>query len=445
MIFWVGGELPHFPVSTRAARIPDVPPVPVEENPLPQEFYSHAFPNGMIVVAEAMAGVESAAFSFLLPAGTTTEPESRLGLSALTCDMALRGAGSRDSRQFLSDLEILGVQRGEGVSAAHTNFGAATVAESLPDVLEIYADLLRRPHLPEEMFDAGKQVVLLELGSIEDDLAHKVMLELRKSYYPSPWGRSSEGEAAALTAATLDDVRGHFQRHYRPNGTILGIAGQIDWPRLLSQIERLFGDWEPQPETLPEPGPRGASALHLDHESTQIQIGIAYESVPFRHHDYFRASGAVGVLSGSMSSRLFTEVREKRNLCYSVYASYHTHRDLASVVCYAGTSAERAQETLDVTLGELRRLALGIDESELQRLKARVKSGLIMQQESSSARAGSVAREWYHLGRVRPLDEIGQKVDELTVAGINEYLREHPPRDFTIATLGPQPLKMPQD
>ena len=113
--------------------------------------------------------------------------------------------------------------------------------------------------------------------------------------------------------------------------------------------------------------------------------------MPYRHPDYFQAWGAVGVLSGGMSARLFTEVRERRGLCYSVYASYHTLRDRGGVFCYAGTSAERRQETLDVTLGELVRLAQGIEEHELDRLKARIKSALIMQQESSSG-AQFVAR-----------------------------------------------------
>ena len=125
----------------------------------------------------------------------------------------------------------------------------------------------------------------------------------------------------------------------------------------------------------------------MAHESNQTQIGIAFDSVPYRHPDYFQAWGAVGVLSGGMSSRLFTEVREKRGLCYSVYATMHTLRDRGSVLCYAGTSAERAQETLDVTLGELVRLAEGIEADELARLKARIKSSLIMQQESSSSRS----------------------------------------------------------
>ena len=188
-------------------------------------------------------------------------------------------------------------------------------------------------------------------------------------------------------------------------------------------------------------GGAGAKRDHLPHESNQTQIGIAYSCVPFNHPDYIQVSGAVGVLSGGMSARLFTEVREKRGLCYSVFASYHTLKDRACVMCYAGTTAERAQETLDVTLGELKRLAKGVEPHELDRLRASMfKSGLIMQQESSSARAGSIAREWYHLGRVRSMEEISRLVDSLSCESLGRYLAANPPSDFTIVTLGPEPL-----
>jgi predicted Zn-dependent peptidase len=182
---------------------------------------------------------------------------------------------------------------------------------------------------------------------------------------------------------------------------------------------------------------------HIDFEGNQCHIGIAFPSVPYRDPKYLQAWAAVGVLSGGMSSRLFTEVREKRGLCYSVSASLQTQLTRARVLCYAGTTAERAQETLDVTFAELLRLREGIEQAELNRLKARIKSGLIMQQESTSARSGSIARDWYHLGRVRTLDELGRQVDELSAHSINAYLDEHPPADFTFATLGPQPLVLP--
>jgi predicted Zn-dependent peptidase len=147
-------------------------------------------------------------------------------------------------------------------------------------------------------------------------------------------------------------------------------------------------------------------------------------------------------LGGGMSSRLFTEVRERRGLCYSVYASYHTLRDRAAVFCYAGSSAQRAQETLDVTLGELRRLGQGIEASELKRLKARIKTELIMQQESSFSRSSSIAREWYHINRARTLDELERIVDGLTCQSVNDYLAKNPPRQFTIVTVGPDELKV---
>lgn len=145
-----------------------------------------------------------------------------------------------------------------------------------------------------------------------------------------------------------------------------------------------------------------------------------------------------------MSSRLFTEVREKRGLCYTVFASSHSIKDDACVVCYSGTAAERAQETLDVIIHELTELQRGIREDELQRLKTQIQSGLIMQQESCRGRTGAIAGDWFHLGRVRTLDEIKEKIDSLTVGTINSYLEQNPPANFDVVTLGPQPLEMPR-
>jgi predicted Zn-dependent peptidase len=409
---------------------------------LKQTFYNHTFDNGLVLVAESMPSLESAALSILVPAGCANDPVDRLGMSTMVCEMTLRGAGSRDNRQFVEDLENLGVQRAESVSASHVSLSAATLASNLPAALSIYADLLLRPQLPEEQLEASRLVAIQELRAIEDDPAHKVMLETRRRHYPEPWGRPSEGELSGLEAIGIDDVRETFGQFYRPNGTILGVAGNIDWPSLLDLVGNLLSDWATTDAPLPKTGNRGAKLEHLSHESSQTQIGIAYSSVPFSHPDYIQASGAVGVLSGGMSARLFTEVREKRGLCYSVFASYNSLRDRACVMCYAGTTAERAQETLDVTLGEIKRLAKGIEPHELDRLKARVKSGLIMQQESSSARAASIAREWYHLGRVRSMEEIGRLVESLSCESLGRYLAANPPGDFTIVTLGPQPLEM---
>lgn len=397
----------------------------------------------MVLVGEPTRSFESAAFTFLLPAGCSFDPPGRAGLATLTGDMLLRGAGTRDSRAWVSELENLGVERGESVGVAQANFYGATLSDNLPAALELFADMLRRPQLPANQFEAGRNVCLQELRAIDDEPSQKLMIELRRRRYPDPWGRSSLGEETSLRAAKIDDVLAFHARHYRPGGTILALAGNFDWQRMCDHVERLFGDWEPN-DVAPLVTTNGhAKNGHIAFESNQSHVGIAYPTIPYKHPDYFQAWAAVGVLSSGSSSRLFTEVRERRGLCYTVYASLHTQRERASVLCYAGTTQERAQETLDVTMRELLRLGEGIEQSELDRLKARIKSSLIMQQESTSSRSGAIARDWYHLGRARSLDEVSQLVDALSADSINAYLQKNPPRDLLVVTLGPEPLEVP--
>src|SRR5436190_2090633 len=150
---------------------------------------------------------------------------------------------------------------------------------------------------------------------------------------------------------------------------IVSVAGIIDWHPLKDRVESLFGDWDgPSPKPLQLREPRGGKS-HIKQDTTQTQIAIAYPSVPFGDPGYYAAQGAINVLSGGMGARLFTEVRDKRGLCYSVSASYQTFKEAAAVICYAGTTNKRAQETLDVTLGELKRLADGVTDEEVQRVR----------------------------------------------------------------------------
>ena len=159
---------------------------------------SHTLPNGMVLIGEPTTSVESAAFTFLLPAGCCYDPADRAGLAALTCEMMLRGAGPRDSRTWVSDLENLGVERGESVGVAQATFHGATLRDNLPAALGLFADLIRRPHLPADQLEAGRNTCLQELRAIDDEPSHKLMIELRRRQYPDPWGRSSLGDEPAL-------------------------------------------------------------------------------------------------------------------------------------------------------------------------------------------------------------------------------------------------------
>jgi predicted Zn-dependent peptidase len=409
---------------------------------MPPPINSLVLENGLAVIAQPMEWLESAAFTLLVPAGCAHDPADRLGLANFVCEMVQRGCGRRDSRQFVEDLENLGVDRSANAAVAHTSFSGAVPAGRLFDALAIFADLVRRPHLPENQLEDGRLVCVQELRSLEDDLAHKLMLSLRSQWYPDPWGRSVYGTMEALNAVTADEVRQFHASRYVPNGAILGVAGRFDLDELTSQVESAFGDWAAgESPVINEVAPVGRH-IHQDHESNQTHIGIALPGVAYCDEEYYEARAAIGVLSDGMSSRLFTEVREKRGLCYTVYALCHSLRDRGSVLCYAGASADRAQETLDVMLAEIDRLKAGIETRELDRHKARIKSSLIMQQESSPARSSALAADWYHLGRAQSIEEIRHVIESMPVEAVNQFLASHPLDEFAAATLGPTPLEV---
>jgi len=406
-----------------------------------QNIETHTCSNGLTLVVEPMRDVQSAAFSLLVPGGSIYDAPGRNGTASILCEMMPRGAGKRDTRQLSEALDQLGLQRNESVGNSHLTFTGATLAEKIPDALRIYGDIVLRPHLPADQFEAARSGVEQALRATEDEPRQKVMLELRRRCYNAPWGLPSDGDLDDLPAIELDTISNHFQQCFRPDETILGVAGNVDVGEIKSVVDEVFGNWQrKQPPTFKR-GPRGPAHDHIPLDSSQTHIGIAYQAVPYRDPDYYAAWAAVSILSGGMSARLFTEVRERRGLCYAIQASLTSLRDEARVFCYAGTTPERAQETLNVTLEELAKLAEGIEESELTRCKARAKSSLIMQQESTMSRSSSIARDWHHLGRVTTLAETHEKIEALTVEKVLDYVRKHPAADFTILTIGPEPLE----
>lgn len=407
-----------------------------------QQLHSATLDNGIVLLGEHLPDLESVAVSFHVPVGSIHDPAGQCGLATLAGELCLRGAGSRSSRQIVEDLESAGVQWSQGVSTTHTSFSGAMVARQLPAVLPIYADLLRRPTLPEDEFVAAQQMVLQNLAGLEDDPAHLTFTALRRIHQPAPWDRPTEGLSAEVETITAADVRRFVAARFQPRGMIVALAGRIDWDDFVGRVAGLLGDWRPGASADVPAGPRGPRAAHVAHESQQTHVALAWTVPPYRDEAAREATAALTILGGGPSSRLFTEVRERRGLCYGVSAGYQTSRDFGTAVCHAGTSTERAQETLDVMLAEIDRLPGSITDDEVDRVKARVKSGLVMQQESSAARAGAIARQWYHLGRMRTLAEELERYDRLTTGSIEAWLRTAPPRDLSVVSLGREPLEV---
>lgn len=397
-------------------------------------------PNGLTVLVEEMPDVRSASFAFLIPAGAIYEPAGANGTAAALADWITRGAGKRPNRELSSALDRLGVQRDEQVGWNFLTLSGATLADNLPATLEIYRDILREPHLDEEFFEPVLIGVEQGLLAQEDDLQRKTFVELRKRCYDLPWGRPTEGSLEELDAVTTEGIRQHFESCVVPQGAILGVAGNVSAPAVFQQVRDLLSGWTGTAPKIPQATRAPGGSLHLPHESAQTHLAMAYPAVAPNHPDYYAAWAASSILGGGSSSRLFTEVRENRGLVYTVYASLNTLKDEGRMIVYAGTTTERAQATWDVTLGELKRLAGSITAEELERCKVRAKSSLIMQQESTSARASGLARDWFHLGRVTTLEEVRREVESLTAQQVNDYAAQYGPEPLTSVTIGAQKL-----
>jgi predicted Zn-dependent peptidase len=406
-----------------------------------EKFFIEQFDNGLTLLAEQLDYVVSAAIAIAVPAGCSRDGAQLAGASTVMTEWLFRGAGGRNSRQLNDALDSLGCHREETVRSLFVHFGASQTHQSLNEVLGLYGDILARPELDDKTFDPCRNLVAQELSGLEDDPSRKCNLCLRERFYPKPLGSPVLGTPQSLQAMTSQALRDHARSHLTPSGTMLAVAGRFDWPALRDHVAGIFSSWRGQPreELSLEKAQRGV--CQEPKATAQVQICLAYDApLPQQEKLYYPMRVAEMVLSGGMSGRLFTEVREKRGLVYSVGARYHGMKAAAGMFIYAGTSPERAQQTLDVTVGELKRLGEGIDEDELVRAKTQLKSALVMQGESTAARANGLVGDWHLLGRLRGLEEVSGEIDAVTRQDVLECLAAYPAKALTGCFLGPAPL-----
>jgi predicted Zn-dependent peptidase len=410
---------------------------------LASKYFQHQFPGGLTLLGESMSGVQSAAMMLLLPAGAATDPPEAIGAAAVLSDLVLRGAGERDSRQLMDHFDTLGLQRSSGTGIQHTNFSCAGLAAKVMQGLPAYADVIRRPHLPQSGFEAARDLALQALAGIDDDPRQKLLINLREQFFPGPLGRNPMGRVPDLEKLDLNCCRVEHARRYRGSGAIMAIAGNIDFDSVCRTVEKLLGDLDGSAPALP-PSPTPSARRHFQQQpSEQTHIGLAFTSIPPTDPDYYVMRVGIEAWGGGTSGRLFTELREKRALVYNVWAGYSALKDLGAVMGYAGTSNERAQATLDQFMTELNRLSAGLGKDEVDRARIGLKASTIMEGESTSSRAAGLAQDYYMLGRVRPLEEIKTAIDAVTADRVNDYLKSHPPRDLTLVIVGPKELTWP--
>ncbi|MBN4052724.1 insulinase family protein [Roseiflexus sp. AH-315-K22] len=401
---------------------------------------------GMPLLTERISGVRSAGLCWLLPAGAVHDPSDRLGLAAIHREMLLRGAGDLDSRAHADAMDRVGAGRSTGVSTFHLSLASSFVGSHTAEVLPLLADMVTRPRLEPDALAPAASLAVQEIQSLADDPQRRAVLAARARHYPSAIGRSGLGTQRGIESITQSDVVQGWAQRARPQGSILTLAGDVDPKAVADQLNDILADWKGDAPNFDEgtPGTRGYD--HVNDDANQVQIILIHDAPPEPDPNSTLERVLISVLSGGMASRLFTEVREKRGLCYTVSASYAAERTFGRVLAYVGTTPERAQESLDVLVAELNRIGTpegAVTQGELDRALIGLKSSLVFSGESTGARATSLARDQFRLGRGRSLAELADELDRVTLDRVNDYARTRTMGEVTIQTLGPSALTPP--
>lgn len=400
---------------------------------------------GATLILEKIVGVRSVGLKWLLPAGDAHDPENLQGRATMWSELLLRGAGELDSHAQADAFDLLGAGRSAENSRLFMRLGASMLGERFDDTSPLIADMVLRPRFDEASIEPSRALCLQSLASVRDEPQQFGVILARARHFPSPYNRSGMGDEAGLNALTRDQLASDWAACARPIGSIIAVAGDIDPPAVESRFASLLENWRGEgPGCTLGPEPTRGYAHETD-DSSQVQIIVVHDAPREPDDDVILEKLLVSVLSGGMSSRLFTEVREKRGLCYSVSAAYAASRETGAVTAYVGTTPERAQESLDVLLAEMNRIngEAPVSPEEFRRAVNGMKSRIVFSGESTSARAGALAADMYNLGRARSLEEITERIDAVTLDELNAYAARRSHGRLTIQTLGPSPLEPP--
>ncbi|MEN0020361.1 MAG: pitrilysin family protein [Planctomycetota bacterium] len=411
------------------------------------DISTHTLSCGLPILIEHIQGVRSAACTFVLPAGVALDPKTSVGLSAIWSEMLMRGAGERDSRAQADAFDRLGCRRAIANGRRRLSISASMVGARLPDVLPLIVDTVRAPHLSAESLEPARQLALQAIESLPDDPTERTVIAARHRHLPFPFNRTTLGEAEHLRAIKHADVVDEWRARAVPTGSVLSVAGDVDEPTLLRDLDKLLNGWEGSfgDPDLAAGAPRGV--CHIADDTQQVQIVVMHDAPEPTSDDAVLEKLVLAVLSGGMASRLFTQVREQRGLCYSVHAGYASIGPLGSVEAYVGTTPERAQQALDVLCEELVRINTAegaITAEEFERARTGLKSRIVFSGESTAARAAQLAADYDIFGRGRPLEELTAKFDAVTLDQVNEYASRRSIGRPTIQTLGPVELAAPE-
>jgi predicted Zn-dependent peptidase len=382
-------------------------------------------PNGFRIVTEHMPSLQSAAIGVWVLAGARHEDAPQNGIAHFLEHMAFKGTKTRSALQIAEAIEDVGGYINAYTSREVTAYYARVLAEDVPLALDVVADILRNPVFDPHEIEVERGVILQEIGQALDTPDDIIFDWLQEKAYPDhPLGRTILGPEDRVRAFSREDLEHFVGQHYIPGQMILSAAGAVDHDALVKAAEGLFADMPTAPCHIPAKAKfEGGESRHIK-DLEQAHFALAFESPDYSDDRIYAAQIYASALGGSMSSRLFQEIREKRGLCYTIYAQAGAYADTGMTTIYAGTSADQVEGLAQITVDEMKRAADDMSQQEIDRARAQMKAGLLMGLESPSNRAERLARMLQIWGRVPDLSEVVERIDAVSLGDVSALAEE---------------------
>jgi predicted Zn-dependent peptidase len=383
--------------------------------------------NGLRLITEHMPQVRSVTIGVWLRRGSRHEVDELSGIAHFVEHMLFKGTDTRTAEDIAQAIDSIGGQLDAFTAKEYASYYIKVLDEHLPLAIDLLSDIVLRPGFAVEEIEREKKVILEEIKMVEDtpdDLVHELFTQ--HFWEGHPLGRPILGTRETVESFTAESLRRYFGEAYVAPNMIVSAAGNLEHGTLRELVMKAFASVPGAGEALPESAPTVVpQVITRTKELEQSHVCLGTNSYPQRHDDRYVSYILNTLLGGSMSSRLFQNVREKRGLAYSVFSGLSAYRDAGNITIYAGCASEAVEEVIDLCVEELRTLKREpVPDTELRRAKDHLKGSLMLSLENTASRMSHLARQEIYFDRHFGLDETLSGVQRVTTDDVRRVAED---------------------
>jgi len=377
-------------------------------------------PNGLTILTERMEHLRSVAMGVWIKSGSRCEPAETNGISHFVEHMLFKGTRSRTAQLIAREMDSIGGNLDAFTGKETICFNVKSLSDHVPIALDVLSDLVLNPVFAAPDIERERGVILEEIKIDEDNpdvLVHELFTQSFWKDHPLGWPiLGTTKTVAGLDQKSLFDY--HNDRFHGGN-MVFSAAGNLDHDQFVEAITGKFSGLAGGATLHELPAPEATARIVLRNKKSleQVQICLGVPAPPITDESRYATLILNTVLGGGMSSRLFQTIREDRGMVYSIYSDLSPYRDTGTLCVYAGTSASKAIEVVDLILAEFQKLKQELlSAEELTRAKDQVKGNILLGLESSSARMANLARQEMYFQQFFSVDEVIARIDEVEAA-----------------------------